>query len=87
MFTEAVTRDGTPVPYGIGWNLDRLDGARLVTHGGSHVGATADLLLLPESRFVLALLSNANSAHLGSAARAIARSWLARSSLARPPGK
>ncbi|HUP22802.1 MAG TPA: serine hydrolase domain-containing protein [Thermoanaerobaculia bacterium] len=73
LFTPMRTRDGAAVPYGLGWELGSHCGRRVVGHGGSHVGATAQLLVLPEERIAVALLANANSRSLRAAAARVAR--------------
>jgi CubicO group peptidase (beta-lactamase class C family) len=77
LFTPMRTRDGAAVPYGLGWELGSHCGQRVVGHGGSHLGATAQLLVLPEQRIAVALLANANSRSLQTAAVRVARLALA----------
>lgn len=52
--------------YGIGWALDTIDGVRIVSHGGSTNGFQAQLVLVPERQFAIAILTNSDrgaSAH------------------------
>ncbi|HEX9038275.1 MAG TPA: serine hydrolase domain-containing protein [Ktedonobacterales bacterium] len=44
--------------YGTGWETRRLDGVRVVGHGGSTNGFNARLLLIPERRYALVILTN-----------------------------
>ncbi len=44
--------------WGLGWAIDPLDGATLIGHGGSTNGFNAQLALMPERGFALAILSN-----------------------------
>jgi CubicO group peptidase (beta-lactamase class C family) len=46
--------------YGIGWALRTPGGHRLVEHGGSTNGFQAQLLLVPEQRFAIAVLTNSS---------------------------
>lgn len=46
--------------YGIGWALRTPSGARIVEHGGSTNGFQAQLLLVPERRFAIAILTNSS---------------------------
>jgi serine beta-lactamase-like protein LACTB, mitochondrial len=73
LFVPMRTREGAAVPYGLGWELGSYCGQRVVGHGGSHVGATAQLLVLPEQRIAVALLANANSRGLREAAARAAK--------------
>ena len=42
-----------------------MAGHDVVGHGGSHVGATAELLLVEDRNLVIAVVANANSSSLG----------------------
>jgi len=46
--------------YGIGWAIRTPGGARIVEHGGSTNGFQAQLLLVPEQRFAVAVLTNSS---------------------------
>ena len=74
MWTAQRTRAGESTGYGIGWRVREHEGRREVAHGGSSVGANAYLLIRPDERIVVAVLSNAPSRFVGSgeAARRIA---------------
>jgi CubicO group peptidase (beta-lactamase class C family) len=55
------TRDGQETGYGYGWYVDGRTGRKpdgSVWHGGVQQGFTADLWILPERRFALAILTN-----------------------------
>ena len=58
------TSDGEPTGYGLGWQDQKLAGFTFKGHGGSHVGATADLWYLPERRLAIALITNTNTSAL-----------------------
>ena len=54
-----------PQRYGMGWRIDReaallglADSVRVVHHGGSTPGSSAFLLLVPEARVAVAVLTN-----------------------------
>ncbi|HEY7293622.1 MAG TPA: serine hydrolase domain-containing protein [Dehalococcoidia bacterium] len=72
MQTPQVEATQTP-HWGLGWSLDRVDGAAWVGHGGVTNGFQAQLSLLPEHGFAFAALSNGNQG--GAAIRAI-ETWL-----------
>jgi serine beta-lactamase-like protein LACTB len=85
MFTPRRLRNGTENAqrYGLGWRVsaisDRADPARVITfvhHGGTAAGSEAALLMLPESRVVVAITGNANTG--GSEAMIQAASVIAR---------
>jgi CubicO group peptidase (beta-lactamase class C family) len=61
LFTPMVTRRGDSTGYGFGWFVGDAGGRRAVGHGGSHVGATAQLIVLPDARVAVAMLTNSNS--------------------------
>ncbi|MFE7801378.1 serine hydrolase domain-containing protein [Nocardia sp. NPDC057440] len=44
--------------FGISWFLREVDGVRTVGHGGSGNGQFAELLMVPEHRFAITVLSN-----------------------------
>lgn len=44
--------------YAIGWETRLIDGVRLVGHGGSTNGFNAQLTLIPERRYAIAILTN-----------------------------
>ena len=60
MATSARTNDGTETRYGYGWYIGRpgRPADRSIWHGGVQAGFTADLLLLPDKRFALVMLTN-----------------------------
>jgi len=65
MFTPQHTRDGKPVPYGLGWALaERGGGNRWVTHAGSQPGVSTYLLAAPEEGASVAVLANLEGVRL-----------------------
>ncbi len=64
LWTAQETSDGTPTGYGLGWQIAEQGGRAAVGMGGSHVGATAALWILPRERMVIAALTNTNSRQL-----------------------
>lgn len=72
MFTPTATSSGEPSPYGLGWRVSMAPGGvRILGHGGSHFGARAQLVLVPEHGVVFAMLANVSSAPLPDARDAI----------------
>jgi CubicO group peptidase (beta-lactamase class C family) len=62
------TSDGKDTDYGIGWTVDRdAKGRRRVRHSGGAQGGTANLVIYPEQRLVVALLVNSDESFTGRA--------------------
>ena len=76
LFTPMTTNVGESTGYGLGWEIATFDGTRLVAHSGSHIGAKADIMILPELEFVAAGLSNSNNRGLTTLMNRIARLYL-----------
>ncbi len=61
LWTSMKTSDGKDTDYGIGWTVDRdAKGRRRVRHSGGAQGGTANLVLYPEERLVVALTVNSD---------------------------
>jgi CubicO group peptidase (beta-lactamase class C family) len=48
---------------GLSWWLRTVDGVRIVSHGGTTAGQQAELVLVPERRFAMTLLTNSTRGH------------------------
>jgi CubicO group peptidase (beta-lactamase class C family) len=60
-WTPARTTLGQPLPYGLGWFVQSIDGERVVWHYGLWGGAFSSLLLkVPSRRITLILLANSD---------------------------
>ncbi len=76
LWTSQKTSDGKDTDYGIGWTVDRdSKGRRRVRHSGGAQGGTANLVIYPEERLVVALLVNSDESFTGRAP-AIAEEFL-----------
>jgi CubicO group peptidase (beta-lactamase class C family) len=64
LFTPLETTSGVATGYGLGWQAMQIRGYPMVGHGGSHVGATAQLFLVPDQFLIVALTTNTSSAGL-----------------------
>lgn len=73
MFSQQRTRDGKPVPYGLGWQIEERDGKRWVAHGGAQQGVRTLLLMQPENGFAVALMANVEGVDLRLLANEIAK--------------
>jgi CubicO group peptidase (beta-lactamase class C family) len=59
VFTNQKTSKGDEVLYGIGWRIQQdPDGKPVYHHGGNIMGGRAFIMILPEERLVVALLTN-----------------------------
>lgn len=58
MFAPQCTRDGRPVPYGLGWAVVEIDGKRWTLHPGIQQGASACLLVSQVTGLSVAVLAN-----------------------------
>jgi CubicO group peptidase (beta-lactamase class C family) len=59
--TSDTTRDGKASGYSYGWYVESLrgsNGVQVVHHGGVQPGFTAELWMIPEKRFAVAVLTN-----------------------------
>lgn len=59
-FTPYTLADGKSTGYGYGWQVGSLQGAPVVSHGGSINGFSTYALRLPEQKVFVAVLSNAD---------------------------
>ncbi len=63
LFTSQHTADGAATGYGVGWQIGKDSAGRLTySHGGGSIGGTSQLMLWPEQRVAVAVLSNLTSA-------------------------
>ena len=68
LWTSMKTSDGKETDYGIGWSVDRdHKGRRRIRHSGGAMGGTANLVIYPEERLVVALLVNSDESFTGRA--------------------
>jgi serine beta-lactamase-like protein LACTB, mitochondrial len=66
LFTPMRTTSGVDTRYAIGWRIGADDaGRREVAHSGGSVGANAFLVMYPDQRVVVAVLSNATARFVG----------------------
>jgi serine beta-lactamase-like protein LACTB len=65
MWTPEKSSDGKQTPYGIGWAIDD-DLPHTVSHGGGEWGTSTFIMLAPEQRAGVVVLTNLNGDHLAS---------------------
>ncbi|MEO8778538.1 MAG: serine hydrolase domain-containing protein [Rhodanobacter sp.] len=56
--TEVLLRDGVGTQYGLGVDVDRMDGHRLIAHDGEVMGFTAGNMVFPDDRTAVVVLTN-----------------------------
>ncbi len=63
LFTSQKTSDGNETGYGIGWSIRKsVSGQPIYDHSGGSIGGTSQLIVYPDSRVVVALLTNLSEA-------------------------
>lgn len=63
LFTSQRTNDGKETGYGIGWFIAKAQsGQRIYEHAGGSVGGRSQLIIYPDSGFVVALATNLSDA-------------------------
>jgi CubicO group peptidase (beta-lactamase class C family) len=72
MWTAVALSDGTPYPYGFGWQLGDISGHRQVHHGGAINGFLAEFTRLLDDRLTVIVLINLDDADVESIARGVA---------------
>jgi serine beta-lactamase-like protein LACTB, mitochondrial len=59
LFTSQKTVSGEETGYGIGWFIGKSrSGQRIYQHAGGSIGGTSQLIIYPDSRVVVALVTN-----------------------------
>jgi len=63
LFSSQKTTAGQETNYGIGWGIQKSQsGQRIYQHSGGSVGGTCQMIVYPETRVVVALLTNLGDA-------------------------
>ena len=78
MWIRQKTRDGKQTRYGLGWGVGTAGKHRLIAHGGGQAGTSTYLALLPDKRFVIAVMSNLDNSSPKNLVGQIGRVLLAR---------
>jgi CubicO group peptidase (beta-lactamase class C family) len=60
-FAPGHLSDGTTVPYGYGWHLEKIQDSPTYRHGGSVPGFIAEAVYLPQEDVYVVILTNAQS--------------------------
>jgi len=75
-WTDAVLNDGTTIDYGMGWHTETYHGIRHPHHGGSTRGFRNHILLFPENKLMIIVLTNRNEGNPITEAKKIADLFL-----------
>ncbi len=68
--------DGKPLPTrGLSWALGNFRGSRAIAHGGAQQGTKTFLLIVPNTKTVIAVLTNFESHNPGELANAVCEAW------------
>lgn len=59
-WSDAILNDGTPIDYGMGWHIETYRGIRHPHHGGSTRGFRNHILVFPEQKLMVIILTNRN---------------------------
>ncbi len=71
------TDDGKPTNYGIGWRTNKdAEGRHWVGHSGGSVGGTAFLIVYPEQKVVVSILTNIGGARWGDLPQQLAAAFI-----------
>jgi D-alanyl-D-alanine carboxypeptidase len=63
MWTGVKLNSGKTHPYGFGWDLDTINGHKIVRHGGSLPGFRAMLARFPDDKITVVVLTNGDNAN------------------------
>ena len=76
MWTPVVLRDGTPYPYGFGFQIESYGSHRAIWHGGSLTGFRSAYYRLPDDKLSVLVLTNSDNASPGTIAAWIAGQYV-----------
>jgi CubicO group peptidase (beta-lactamase class C family) len=75
-WSDATLNNGTPIDYGMGWHIETYKGIRHPHHGGSTRGFRNHILVYPEQKLMVIILTNRNEGDPIHQAHAIAEIFL-----------
>ena len=75
-FTRKKLNNGAPIDYGYGWHIEDYKNITHPHHGGSSIGFRNQLLLFPEQKLMVILLTNRNEGDPMNEAKKIADLYL-----------
>jgi D-alanyl-D-alanine carboxypeptidase len=72
MWTPTKTTKGGMADYGFGWQVDKVNGHRLIAHGGGIPGFSTQISRFPDDKLTVIVLTNAGNGSAGALAQGIA---------------
>lgn len=72
MWTPARLSDGKEAGYGFGWEVNKVNGHRKVSHGGAIPGFSTELARYPDDKLTVIVLTNADGGRADALARGVA---------------
>jgi len=72
MWTPTKTSKGGMATYGFGWQVDKVNGHRLIAHGGGIPGFSTQVSRFADDRLTIIVLTNAGNGSAGALAQGIA---------------
>jgi D-alanyl-D-alanine carboxypeptidase len=73
MWTPTPLKKGEPAGYGFGWQIDKVNGHRRVSHGGGIPGFSTEISRFVDDKLTVIVLANSDQGNAGSLAQGIAR--------------
>ena len=78
MWTTQKTKSGEALRYGLGFHVAVRGANRMIGHGGNQAGASCGLMILPERRVTIAIMSNLSGARFRPIQQLLMREAMAR---------
>jgi D-alanyl-D-alanine carboxypeptidase len=72
MWTPTKTSKGGVADYGFGWQVDKVNGHRLIAHGGGIPGFSTQISRFPDDKLTVIVLTNSGNGSAGGLAQGIA---------------
>ncbi len=72
MWTPTKTSKGGTADYGFGWQVDKVNGHRLIAHGGGIPGFSTQISRFPDDKLTVIVLTNSGNGSAGALAQGIA---------------
>jgi D-alanyl-D-alanine carboxypeptidase len=72
MWSPTPLSKGSPAEYGLGWQVNPVNGHRLVSHGGGIPGFSTQISRFVDDKLTVIVLTNADGGHASSLAQGIA---------------
>ncbi len=73
LWTPLQLESGKSTRYGLGWFVRKLGDQRVIGHGGKSMGSRTSFMIFPETRMVVAVMTNVTEARIARVAITLAR--------------